>query len=396
MPRIGGGTIGGTGQGAGSSIDPGLTLTKPRGLRRFSNALGDALFTRVPIVCVGDSITYGQGGDNINTAANLPDATGGWVGQLRTLIAKTYGDPGEGLLLANDTRFTNTGATAGNNQLMAMRRGIRLLTGQTFTYTVEAGVTTLGIVQGNLAGDVTATYTRNGGTATALNTLTGTGAPLNTDVTVATGDVIVITGPATAQTYINGLDKKNSTTGVSVHRVAVPGNVVGDAMGGQTNGVLTQTTANQAIAIRQLYGWANQPGLLILSFGINDQSFNTTGGTTAQAKVTATLYQAWVQQIATQVVGDGWSVLLLGQNLNPTPGAGDTEAQYRAARAAVAAATDHVAVLEMADVFGTAAQSTTGGLIMAASVHPARKGHGTYARAIHRVITTPLGESAPA
>lgn len=379
------------------ALSPGINVTNPRGLRRFSAAIGDALFSRIPIICVGDSVTFGQGADNINSGNNIPDNTQGYVGQLRTLMNTLYGTtPGEGYIFNTDSRVTFTGAQTGANAYSGpLRHSTRLLSGQTYSFTVPSGVSTLRVVQANNSGDVTGSYTKNGGGSVALTTLTGTGVSITTDIAVANGDAIVISGPASAQTYITGLVLINGTAGVAVHRVGISGYVIGDAIGGQTSGTLNLTSGQQTSAIKKHYDWEPTPGLLTIAFGLNDQSFNATGGTTAQAGVTAAKYQTWLQAFCTQAVADGWCVLIVGENHNPTPGTGDTEAQYAAARKAVAQATDHVAAVELADVFGSASAASTLGITVTSSVHPSRKGHGYYARLLANLLTTPFGDLSP-
>lgn len=372
---------------AGSTLP---TVTNANGLRRFSIALADALYARCPIVCLGDSMVYGQGADGVNGVGdNTINAVRGWPGQLRTLFSKVYGDPGEGYVQVSDSRVGNgTSAFAGNYRFAGpLRRAARLISGQALTaIVVPAGVTTLTVIQANFAGDVTATSNKNGGGAVALGALTGTEVPVVTDLAVVGGDSVVIAGPASAQTYITGLMFRNAATvGVPVHRVGVSGYVVGDALGGQTAGVLdVVATADQNRAIRKCYDWAGGPGLLICSFGVNDQAGQAAGG--AAGGVTAVKYAAWLRQIVTQAVADGWSVLLVAEPPNPNAAAGSSEAEYKAAARQIAESVTYCAYLDIAELWGASASAQAAGLQFAASVHPQRKGYGDIARTVYQVL----------
>lgn len=372
------------------------------GLRRWRAALGDALFAQVPLICVGDSITAGQGGDNsTSTFANVPDNTQGWVGQLRTLLG---GGPGEGFIFTDDSRVTQGGGVFSNNwACVPLRHGPRLLHGSGFTLglTIPAGVTALGIIQANqtqafsAAGsnlaDVSALYSQTGSatvTNAAITTLTNTGIPIETDITVQAGDTVTVSSPATAQSYIAGFLLKTTSAGVAVHRVGQPGDVSGDLLGGQSSGALTQTAGNQVTAGRACYQWAPVPGLLIVSIGVNDQQFQGGGGSAAQNGVTLSLFTTWMQQFCNQAIADGWCCLILGEPRNPNAGAGATQNQYWAAMKGYALATDHVAFIDVGDMWGPNAQSTALGLTTGTSVHPLRRGHGDIARMLYRVLAS--------
>lgn len=64
-----------------------------------------------------------------------------------------------------------------------------------------------------------------------------------------------------------------------------------------------------------------------------------------------------------------------------------TQEDYYDEMRELADATDHVAFLDLADLWGTYEDATTLGLMADTSVHPNRAGHGDIARAIHDAIT---------
>lgn len=388
-----------------------------KGLRRWYQAIANALNAQAHVSVVGDSHVFGQGGNDANTGAaadNVADSTQGWVGQLRQLaqLSEAGGATlaGEGFIFAGGSTVEGRVVTAGSPSstkphTAPLRRGLRLLNGtaQTLTYTVETGVTSLGIIQANQAqafnsagtnlADVSALYSNSGAggsgvvTNQAVTTLTNTGVPLTTYVPVLVGDVITISRPLTAQTYVTGTVARKATTGVLVHRIGVPGQVIGDALGGQTSGVLTQTAASDLnLAVDTLGAW-RAPGLTILSYLTNDQSFQSGGGTTAQNGITAALFASWAAQIVTRLVANGDCVLLLGgQRGGSTLGVPDSEAAYIAALRTIALSTDHVAFADMGQVFGTSAAMVAAGQQFASSSHMKQAGHAVFARAVWRLL----------
>jgi lysophospholipase L1-like esterase len=391
------------------SVLPRPVLYNPQGLRRWRAALGDALFSKVPIVCVGDSITAGQGGDNnLLTFSNVPDNTNAWVGQLRSLLGISTGtSAGEGFIFSDDSRVTQGGGVFSNNWACTpLRHGPRLLHGSGFTLaiTIPSGVTALGVIQANQTqafssagsnlADVSALYSQTGSATVnnaSITTLTNTGRAIETDITCQAGDVITISSPATAQSYIVGFVLKTAASGVMVHRVGQAGYVSGDLLGGQLSGTLIQSASstNQVNAARAIYDWAGTTGLIVVSFGTNDQ-FNQAGaGTAAQNDVVLSLYTAWMSQFMTQAVSDGWCCLVLGEPRNPNAlTSGATEDQYWGAMKSFALATDHVSFIDTGELWGSNAAATALGLGASNTVHPNRRGHGDIARMLHRVLSS--------
>lgn len=380
-------------------------LRASTGLRRWRAALGDALFTTVPVVCVGDSITAGQGADNNpDTYSNIPDNSQGWAGQLRALFAAALGTyPGEGFIFSDDTRVTNSGGIANTWACTPLTHGFRLIgAAQTLTLTVPGGVTSLGIIQANQTqafnsagsnlADVSATYSQTGSvtvSGAAITTLTSTGRAVETFIAVQPGDVITVAGPATAQSYIVGFDLRTGQPGVLVHRVAIPGFVSGDALGGQISGTLNQAGNPTEItdAIRACYDWAGTQGLVTTSFLGNDQQFQAGGGSAKQNGVTITNYTSWMTQFMNQAIADGWSTLMFAPPRNPSAATGvPSEDDYLATILAYALTTDHAAYLDTGELWGPYADSAALNLVNGASVHPLRRGHGDMARLLYRAV----------
>ena len=387
-------------------------LYNPQSLRRWRASLGGALLGTVPVVCVGDSITAGQGGDgNTGSYSNVPDNTDGWAGQLRTLWGNELASAaGEGFWFSDDSRVTVAGSPTQNSwACVPLRHGYRLIgSTQTLQVTVPAGVTVCSVIQANQnaafsAGgtglaDVSAIYSQTGShtvTNQAIASLTNTGRAVVTDIACAAGDTITVKGPASAQSYIVGFVMKTGSPGVLVHRIGQPGYVSGDLLGGQTSGVLTQAASAtfQLDACRAVYDWAGTQGLVIVSFEVNDQAGQA--GTGAAGGVTLALYTAWMEQFCNQAVADGWCCLILGEPRNPNAYAGGaSEDQYYAAVKAFALATDHVAFLDTGELWGSAAAAQALGLAVNTSVHPTQAGHGDMARMVWHAVGATAGISA--
>ena len=391
----------------GAVVAAGSTmLHSPSGLRRWRAAFGDAQFANVPVVCVGDSITAGQGADNNPSAySNIPDNTNGWVGQLRKLLANEHGaDPGEGFIFADDTRVTNNGGIGNVWACTPLTHGYRLTGTQNLVLTVPAGITRLGIIQANQTqafnsagsnlADVSGVYSQTGSatvTNAPITTLTNTGRALVTEITVAAGDVITVSAPATAQTYVAGFNLRSGNAGVLVHRVAVPGYTSGDMLGGQSSGILNQTASpsNQVAAIRACYDWAGTQGLVMVCMLGNDQQFQAGGGTARQNGVTLANYTAWMTQFMTQVIADGWSVLMFAPPRNPSQyTGGPSEDAYLASILSWVQTHDHAAYLDTGELWGPYADSAALGLVNGTSVHPLRRGHGDMARMVYRAVVS--------
>lgn len=383
-------------------------LYSPTHLRRWRTALALADQQVVPLVYCGDSIPWGLGSDNTTSTPNTTALAKGICGRLqsdwafspRTLQA----NPGEGYVFANDSRVTPAGSPVQNLWAPTpFGQGYRLIAAaQTLSLTVPAGVTSIGVIQGNMnaafnAGgsglaDVTGLVNVNAGGFVNLNALTNTNLPLVTNVACAAGNSFVLEGPATAQTYIAGLIMNTSaTTGVQVHRVCLNGAVSGSLLGGQSSGVLSQTAANQIIAARSTYSYNTVAlpvsGLICVEFSVNDQQFQNGGGTASQNGVTITNYQNWIQQYCNQAVADGWCVLLVGgpQDQGYNPGF-PTLDQYLGVLRSIAGATDHVAFLNISEAWGPYSASQADGIQLVGSVHPNLAGHGDIASMVFSAL----------
>jgi len=292
-------------------------------------------------------------------------------------------------------------------------QGYRLIGAtQTLTITIPTGVTSVGVIQGNMdqafnsAGsnlaDVRGLYNINGGGNIALTTLTNTNLPIVTNVAVAAGNTFQVLGPATAQTYIAGFILNSAAAnGVQIHRVCLNGAVSGRLLGGQTSGTLDKTSGQQVYAARSVYSYCPVPGVIIVEFCVNDQQLQNGGGATSQNGVTQALYLAWITQFANQAIADGWCVLMLGtmRDSGYAPGYPQVD-DYLNALKNLALTTDHVAYIDAGEVWGGYAFSQADGVQVTSSVHPNTAGHGDLAALLYDTLTATLSsgitELAPA
>lgn len=387
-------------------------LVNPSGLRRWRAALANAWFGRASIVCIGDSLIYGQGGDGTNNAPgdNVVNGQRCMVGQLRKLFAATYGDPGEGAWLPDDSRVTKAGAPGVSLGLGSWIRhnltldspGVKQL-----SFVIPAGVTRFAIVQANGAGQAAngCRYSINGGAQVNVPQNLN-GVPfVSADIVVNAGDAIVIDSPAGFSSTIVGLLMKTAlTTGVEVHRIGVGGYCVADVLGGIPSGkgantpATLQATAAAQLADLQAVSRVFPPSVVLLNFRVNDQGNQLGAG--GASGVFIDLYRKWYQQIIDQYVADGHCVLLIGSPSSPNAWSLDftnplvkSEQDYADACKSLALNNDHVAYLDLRELWGNnpdaqvAAQAA--GLEYAGSVHCTPAGYGDWARLVHWALTRP-------
>lgn len=398
----------------------GVPITNPSGLRRWRAALADALFAEAPIVVGGDSRVYGQNANGSLTftpADGRADAPLCFAGQLRSLFAQQYGDPGEGYIspvgdLDSGAVVAGSGfAFTGHGQAGSLLRRNWRLPPAASTITLIAApsnVTRVQTILSSHTGEAAGQFQINGGTVTSLGFGTSDDVPSLKSTAVTSGQVFNAANNAGGNvTYLGFCLRTAQTNGVPVHRIGVPGNTIGDWQGGVFNGVYGtydgstfSTAAEQTIAIRAMYKWNPTPGLLIVHTGGNEQSLQATANTIG-CGVTPAIFKVGVQNVVNTAVSDGWAVLLIGPNASGSELAGagiQPSTAYSAQLQAIAATTDHCAYLNVDDLWGGSDQTAkdnafNAGLRDHFSAHPFRKGYGDIARHLHRVLSmvTPVG-----
>jgi hypothetical protein len=392
----------------------GIPVTNLQGLRRWSRQYTNKDVASIPICCVGDSQTFGQFANGTNTETttdNLQDAPLSYPARLRALMNPNT-SPGEGFLFPGTATGTaegriavGSGVTSNAPHPGAMRRGAYLPGGSypntTLTYVAEAGVTLLGVILENTAGLGSPTWSKNGVNKNAWTTLDNSGGYSLVYHVVTAGDVIVLTGLNGTSSNVIGFVTRTGTApavGIPVHRIGVGGQAQGQMLGGVYNGLLAsidgvnQWTGPQMTAyIRAHYAWETNPGLLIVKFGTNDQTYQQ--GTAGQNNgVTPTIFGNGVQQVVNQAVADGWCVLLKGPPVSPTQnnaGGAAPLSAYKTVMQQIAANTDHCAFWDIADQWGiTPTNASALGLQDTASSHSTARGYADEASTDHKILTT--------
>lgn len=408
---------GGHTQASGAEMtSAGVPVTNLYGLRRWRAALADSLNAPATIVVGGDSRVYGEnanGSVTFTVTDGRADAPLCFAGQLRSLFAQRWGDPGEGYVFPDgvlDNAVVNAGTgftflQPGQASGM-LRRNWRLSTaaGTSTLIAAPANVTKIGILMSNHAGEAAGQYQINAGGAVSLGFGTSTDIPTSHSVAVTAGQVLNLVNNAGGNVTYNGFLLQTALAGgVPVHRIGVPGNTIWDWQGGVFNGQVGTydgstfyTVPQQIQQIRAMYGFAPSPGLLIVHTGGNEQSNQGSSGGIG-CGVTTAIFKAGVQQVVNTAVTDGWCVLLMGPNASGSEifdGRVPATA-YSAVLQGIASTTDHCAYVDINDLWGGSDQASmdnafNAGLRDHFSAHPTRKGYGDIAQHLYRVLTTAI------
>ena len=388
-------------------------------LRRWRTAYANAYYSPAVISVVGDSITAGTGADGNNAYSTGGESTyraRGFVAILRQRFASIFGDPGEGYIRAGEPRVVIAGGAAYNGSTGPYEQAVRLNgAGQTATYSLPActqidfytwdGGTGTGCtitIDGASTGfsldsqaDGTNTFSAGSNNSSALtwtkHTITGLSNATHT---------MVVTGAASNTCYMSAVvalkavtsapDGTSRIAGVHVHRHGVAGNTTANLVG-----LDLTLNGNSAGQTRMMTAIAKcmSPNLIIIPLGVNDYSNqNSTSPTLAQPGTTPTTFAQNLQTFITLALAanTNCSILLVGEPRVYTAASPETytESQYWAQMQALAAANDHVAYIDVKDVYGsTWAAGNALGLFTATSVHPSQIGHADWGHYIFGAIT---------
>lgn len=378
-----------------SALSLPASVYKPESLQRWFAALGDARYSSASISAVGDSITVGAYANNnagVYTAADEPIfAERGWAGQLRSLFATQYGDPGEGIILPSDKRVTfSGGATNADTALTFHSGGTQLGAASGRTITVSLPVCTeFDILLWTPYGASGAfTYTIDGGSAqvgAASPATQNTAYKVSVTGLASTTHTLVINAPASGGAlFWYGVNVRRQATGVRVHRLGKSG---ATTTTGLNIGLTDSFSGTGSVQERS---WRNGIGpnaassrLVIVALGSNDA---------AAPQVSPSTYKANLQSFITYVTGTlGACVLLCSDPRRAIPnGLTYPESDYYTAMRQLADENSHVAYLDIAQSFGTYAQATDANIgLYADTIHPARNGHGVIAQTMFSVLSTP-------
>lgn len=385
-------------------VAPGVKLYNARGLRRWHVAEANARFNVANIVAIGDSISVGVGADGQpnGTPGTAYDDTvrpRGWVGHLRSHFADKYGNTGPGWISAPDNGLRVTLANGALSATYGPREQGFRITGATHTATITTSETFTGIEFWTWdGGSGTFNVTIDGGAPQSFNAGTG-----NINLRTWTKHTIsglsdathtVVFGNPSASAFFAGVNAYRQTTGVRVHRMAKSGDTTNNVLGlDSINNANTEAKARSLAAI----GLVPAANLVIVALGVNDHGNQASTDTTTQAQpgTTPDQYEANMRAIANQAVAAGAAVLLLGEPRRPAPTGAYTEQDYWDRAKKIAQDTDHVAFLDINDVWGSNTLGNQLGLYTASSVHPTIAGHASMARTVFAALTQPLGFNAP-
>lgn len=350
---------------------------KHEALARWVKALGSQLVTRAELLFIGDSTVAGLGADNSPSGAETTTSILNSVpAQVRSLIAaRTFVDPGEGLVMPTDTRWVLAAAATLNSGTASgpLMRHINLPSASA-TATIQLAGT-----------DFEVWWYKAGTLAAPTITIDGTpvtvpaGANGQNKVTipaVADGNhTIVVTGVAAASRLSGIVARRNPTKGVGVHRMGI---------GGQT----AATGAGETIASTRADLFAAEftnlsPALAVIQFSINDWL----------TQVPVATFKANLQLMISHVVTTlGKCVLLSDANQtyhDPATIGALTRAQYAAAMRELCDSNSHVAFVSQPSLLGTYANANAQGLMISNSSHPNAGGYGAIARGLGEVLLHP-------
>lgn len=381
----------------------GINVTNLRGLRRWRTAYADADQKLAKIRCIGDSIWWGVGSDNVSSGAGEVTAdTLGWPSRLRAKFAREFGLAPAGVIeskpyiaqgsAGEDTRIVGAGKTS---LISSGLMGLSVITnvsnaGAAGTWIVALPSSTCveftyydgGVSDANSG---SWTYSIDGGAAVAVAvTSTNTYKTIRVEGLAQAAHTVVVTATAAQNVQIDYFGYDNAK-GVRVERRGRPGWTARDMIGDGTN----SNVQSAAGKVRWQKGLtAGSPDIVIFGFGHNDCVQQLTAG----QLTTAALHKSIMQASVDAVVAAGSCVLLVSSPWPRLEAAGgpDNFDAYWTARDEIAAATDHCAHVRISDLWGTAEQANETGreLQITNSVHPNRRGYGDIANGVYRVLTS--------
>lgn len=263
---------------AGEVVRNGVVVNNPFGMHRFAQALLTAEYSPVRVNCLGDSLTLGTYSNDSSIPVDSVADAQGYVGRLRSMLARRYNTNPGGFIPANDSRNTLSGTGAASssvgpvintvrtNNVTTLGGALPLPAAATITIPVPActdiEVLYLDSSTNSTAGGVgantgTFSYTVDGGGATT--TTADNANPVNykkISITglAATTHSLVLTG-VTGTCYIIGVIY-HSGRGVIVSRLGLGGATCLDLTG---EGVVTHLSAGSVHRIFASYGPSAAP-----------------------------------------------------------------------------------------------------------------------------------------
>ena len=401
----------------GSGLDvlaPAAVLTNTAGLDRFRAKYALASAQTVHIGCFGDSISEGVVGNRSLTDNVVADQVS-WAGQLRALFASQFGSNPAGLITpaftGTDSRVTTSGSQNTDATCVPTTYARRLTNSQTVTFTAPTARTADllyyagGSADGTLNGGFNYTVDGGGsqiGLPSGNNPTPGFFAR-NVGVLSNAPHTYVLSGASANLQVIAGL-RYHDGFGVSVSRYAKAGFTLLDLLtrgyaAPGSNGNIPGGVPN-AVGIARVMGFyaaAFGNDLNIIAIGENDALKQQTA-TAANELPDVTTYESYLRQMVAAQSAAGGCTLLLSTSPPQTGGAtvptgGQPRLAYHAAMKRIASDTNHVAHLDISDIWGVSGDWASPAAIAAGffanspSVHPGVSGYGSMAAILFKVLT---------
>ena len=364
------------------------------GLNKFSALMGEVETRALRVICVGDSVTFDYYMDGTNTTPDDIADSKGWVGRLRTRLARLHGAPEANSISGYDTRIVTAGSPAANPSAGLNRRALALTgAGQTGTWNLPAG-TRIRISwyenDGADGGANTGSFSYSvdgGGAVTVANS-----GLANTYRSVAIsglseGAHTVLVSHVSGLNYICSVSH-DSEEGVLCGRFGRSGWTSFDIMGIGVNNNLAVPGPSRMQA--SFYA-QEQPDLAIYAFGRNDCTHQAVLQPDGRYP-TPTAYKANAQAFINAVTAGGGCVLLLS---TPAPtddtvagASGYYHRDYWAVNDQLAAENANVATIRITDFIGNHTAQTANGLLDATSLtHNSVRGASRWAQIVYCVLT---------
>ena len=384
-----------------------------RGLRRWYALLATASIQAIHANCYGDSITEAVGTEgNVAISDNIIADSKGWPGQLRNLFAAKFGTNPGGLITpkfsGTDTRVSLSGSPTTDTSVITTTYGARLNSSQSFTANLPVCKTADilyyagGSTDGSLIGGFTSTVDGNASVSLAAGVNASPGyKALNVGALSEATHAVVVTGGHATNTQVIAGVRYHDGKGVTVSRHARSGFTILDlhargtiSAGGISGGTINATTAAR---VMNFFAAAFGANLNIIAVGENDATKQLIATSAGEYTNLAT-YEAFLRAMVAAQANAGGCTLLVSWSPPPVggsavPDGGATRMAYHAVMKKIASDTDHVAHLDITDIWGVDGdwakieRYNDGFFSAAATVHPSVLGYGNIASILFRVLT---------
>ena len=373
-------------------------------LRRTKSKIAKAHAAPVNILVVGHSVVSGAYANDATASADATWQMSGFVGVMRRYFDAVYGSVSPGALFPAENPATNFtlggGATITGGNLSDGPGGWRVnLNNSAYTCSVTGTGKTLRVYGFSTASGAQARYTLDGGSLTNAATTSSGAMPngnywyvFDIDLGTNASHTVVLTGPASGNYYVYGVQFLSDTTkGVVCHRAGWSGKVITDLIalsldGTDTAGPAWRTTLNANQKTEQHQSITTKMGvdLMVVMTDVND----LTGGWTNYAYTLADIQRHLQNLVTVNSAANVDTLLVCGPWRNPSSygsGVPFTQSEVIAQYKAVADANDRCDFLNLAANWDDYTDMDSAGL-MHDSVHPSSLGHAVLGRKLAEFI----------